>query len=314
MSISSISAQGVSPWSPTQRPTLNQVLSSFLTQVDGTGSVGDPTTSAAASALDSSTPQQSQTSDADTSGTTGSATTQLSDGIMNLLFQIQSQASATTASSQTASTATDATQSTDPLQQFFSSIDTDGDSEISQTEFENFLTKNGGTKAEADKIFSALDTNGTGELSEAQVASAVQQGQPPQGQVGGGGHHHHGHHGGGASDAVDQLFSKMDANSDGSVSQTELENFVTDNGGTTDDADQDFAALDPNNTGSVTKDAFTEALKNLEGSSQSNQTQSASATNGTDPTNQDASQWLRMIDALAGAARANTTSSVGIAA
>ena len=226
---------------------------------------------------------------------------------MNLLFQIQSQASPTTASNQT----TDTMQSTDPLQQFFSAIDTDGNGQMSQAEFENFLTKNGGTKAEADKIFAALDTNDTGSLSEAQVASAVQEGQPPQGRVGG--HHHHGHHGGGAAKAVDQLFSQIDSDDDGSISETDLESFVTANGGTTAEADSDFSALDPNNTGSVTKDAFTQALENLQAGNQFATTQSASA-NGTDPANQGASQWLRMIDALANAARANTASTVGIAA
>jgi len=52
--------------------------------------------------------------------------------------------------------------------------------------------------------------------------------------------------------AAQSLFSQIDTNGDGSISQTELEQAVTATGGTTQAADALYAQLDPNNTGGIT--------------------------------------------------------------
>src|SRR5579871_5232810 len=59
------------------------------------------------------------------------------------------------------------------------------------------------------------------------------------------------------------LFSKIDANGDGSITKTELEQSVTASGGTTQAADALYAVLDPNNTGSVTEQQFSQNLPSL---------------------------------------------------
>src|SRR5579864_2527322 len=57
-----------------------------------------------------------------------------------------------------------------------------------------------------------------------------------------------------------RLFSKIDANGDGSVTKSELEQAVTKAGGTTTGADALYATLDPNNTGSVSEQQFAQNL------------------------------------------------------
>ena len=56
------------------------------------------------------------------------------------------------------------------------------------------------------------------------------------------------------------LFSKIDSNGDGSITQSELETAVTAAGGSTQGADALYAALDPNNTGSVSAQQFSQNL------------------------------------------------------
>jgi Ca2+-binding EF-hand superfamily protein len=51
-------------------------------------------------------------------------------------------------------------------------LDTNDDGSVSQDEFSNFVTSNGGTQDEATSDFSALDTTGAGSLSSADFANA----------------------------------------------------------------------------------------------------------------------------------------------
>lgn len=52
-----------------------------------------------------------------------------------------------------------------------------------------------------------------------------------------------------ANDPIQQLFSAMDANGDGAVSQTEMENYIGSKGGTPSQADALFSALNQNTSG-----------------------------------------------------------------
>ena len=56
------------------------------------------------------------------------------------------------------------------------------------------------------------------------------------------------------------LFNMIDANSDGSITKTEVEKAVTTAGGNIQAADALYAKLDPNNTGSVAEQEFGQNL------------------------------------------------------
>ena len=99
----------------------------------------------------------------------------------------------------------------------FSQLDTNGDGQISQSEFESALGSNGVDQSSADALFSKLDTNGDGSISQSELVSAR--------------HHHHHHHqaagtGQGGlsallnSTSVDGATSQTSTNADGSTTTT----------------------------------------------------------------------------------------------
>jgi Ca2+-binding EF-hand superfamily protein len=156
----------------------------------------------------------------------------------------------------------------------FAQIDSNGDGSITQSELEQAVTNAGGSKDAADALYAKLDPNGTGSVSEQQFAQALSQSSP---------HHHH-HHGGGhpagASGALAALFNadgggpgnsplqiaqnvftQIDGNGDGTITQSELEQAVTAAGGNKAGADALYVKLDPNGTGSVSEQQFTDALQ-----------------------------------------------------
>jgi hypothetical protein len=65
-----------------------------------------------------------------------------------------------------------------------SKFDTDGDGQISKTEFETAIGPNADT-SKVDQLFSNLDTNGDGEINQDELTAAQQKTH---------GHHHHHHH------------------------------------------------------------------------------------------------------------------------
>jgi Ca2+-binding EF-hand superfamily protein len=175
-------------------------------------------------------------------------------------------------------------------QNLFSQIDSNGDGTISKSELEQAVTNAGGSNDAADALYAKLDPNGTGSVSEQQFAQGLFQSLP---------HHHH-HHGGGqpagatdgsatdnstasdgnAADALTSLFNadgggagnsplqiaqniftQIDSNGDGAITQSELEQAVTAAGGDKAGADALYAKLDPNSTGSVSEQQFTDALQ-----------------------------------------------------
>ena len=220
-----------------------QTLAALLSQLNSTSAVtgfsDDSDDTAGASAPAATASGASNT-------LTGSTKASLSGDVLQTLLQLQQD---------TSSSATQAASTSDPLQSLFSSIDSDGDGSVSQTELENFIEQAGGSQSQADSLYAALgqtgQTSGTSGsnagLSEGQFASALQQAAPPPGPPPAGGHHHHHHHGGGggASQAGNDLALAIDGsgNSDGTINHSELESFVTANGGTTSQADADYAAI-----------------------------------------------------------------------
>lgn len=153
-------------------------------------------------------------------------------------------------------------------QNLFNQIDTNGDGSISKTELEQAVTADGGTTQAADALYAQLDPNNTGSVSEQQFAQAFPgpsfsgqtqaqligyqaQGWPGSATAGPGG------------GLAQSLFSQIDTNGTGSITQTELEQAVTAAGGTTQAADALYAQLDPNNTGSVSEQQFAQGLSQI---------------------------------------------------
>ena len=56
--------------------------------------------------------------------------------------------------------------------QLFAKLDTDGDGQISQSEFETALGADGVDTSSADALFAKLDANGDGSISQSELASA----------------------------------------------------------------------------------------------------------------------------------------------
>src|ERR1700722_15482802 len=150
-------------------------------------------------------------------------------------------------------------------QNLFNQIDTNGDGSVSKTELEQAVTKAGGGTQAADALYSVLDPDNTGGFSEQQLVQVLPgpgfsdqmqaqmigyqaQGWPGASSAQGGGQ------------LAQNLFSQIDTNGDGSISQSELEQAVTAAGGTKAGADALFAKLDPNGTGSVSEQQFAQGL------------------------------------------------------
>jgi Ca2+-binding EF-hand superfamily protein len=140
-----------------------------------------------------------------TSGDNNSATScgapQFSPDVMKALLSVQGNQAGT---------------GTSKLEKLLGKFDTNGDGQISQSEFETAIGP-GADKTKVDELFQKLDANGDGAVSQDELKAAVQKAH--------GGHHHHhsaegaGEQGGaGGSDPLQALLS--DAAADGTTSQS----------------------------------------------------------------------------------------------
>jgi Ca2+-binding EF-hand superfamily protein len=153
-------------------------------------------------------------------------------------------------------------------QNLFNQIDTNGDGSVSKTELEQAVTNAGGGTQAADALYSVLDPNNTGGFSEQQLAQVLPgPGFSDQMQAQMIGYQAQGWPGASSAQPGGQLaqnlFSQIDTNGDGSISQSELEQAVTAAGGSKAGADALYAKLDPNGTGSVSEQQFAQGLANL---------------------------------------------------
>ena len=150
-------------------------------------------------------------------------------------------------------------------QNLFNKVDANSDGSVTKTELEQAVTANGGTSAAADALYAVLDPGATGSVSETQFAQNLPS-LPFSDQIGAQliadqSQRSIGGWGGGAGDQISQtLFAQIDANGDGAISKTELEQAVTVAGGTGAAADALYAQLDPNNAGSVSEQQFAQTL------------------------------------------------------
>jgi EF-hand domain pair len=102
---------------------------------------------------------------------------QISPATWSALLAAQSQSS-------TAPTPPAPTNPADALKDLFSQLDSNGDGQVTKSEFENTLGAGGTNLAQADDVFGKLDKNGDGSVSLDELRSALQ----------GKGHRHHHHH------------------------------------------------------------------------------------------------------------------------
>src|SRR5215467_129751 len=108
---------------------------------------------------------------------------------------------------------------TERSQELFSQLDTNGDGQISKSEFENAFGS-GADQSKVDGLFNALDANGDGSVSQDELTSAMQASHAAH-------HHHHGGSGQGAGDILQALSSDTQGattntttNADGSSTTT----------------------------------------------------------------------------------------------
>lgn len=91
---------------------------------------------------------------------------------------------------------------TELVDSLISALDADGDGNISSDELSNGLTSAGST-SDSQEVFSALDKNEDGTISKDELAASLAPPPPPPQQM-----------------SSEDLFSSLDADSDGSVSAT----------------------------------------------------------------------------------------------
>jgi hypothetical protein len=152
-------------------------LQALYQAATGGGSANDPLVAAVLSA----------------DGSSGSNSPQFSPDVMKALLSLQGSQNGAS-----------------KLEQLFGKFDTDGDGQISQTEFENAIGPDA-DKAKVDALFAKIDGNGDDSVSQDELQSAMQKA-----------HHHHHHAAQGAgqqgSDPLQALLSS--ASADGATSQS----------------------------------------------------------------------------------------------
>ena len=177
-------------------------LQSLLAQ--GTSGAGGTTADPLSTLLGDVSGSNDTSSGQDSASGTGPSTPTFDPGMMAALISLQGQGA-------------DGSQGPSSL---FSQLDTDGNGQISQSEFETVLGNDGIDKSSADALFAKLDSNGDGTISQSELNQAQHAG----------GHHHHMHAGGASGQGgASSLLSGADAsgattqtttNSDGSSTTT----------------------------------------------------------------------------------------------
>jgi Ca2+-binding EF-hand superfamily protein len=250
---------------------LGQRLQGLLSDIQAIS----PSNSAAGTSAAGSTAPFEMASPSPIATLTGGAQVRLGSEVLRVLIAMQQEQSATPsqAPSNTVTAPSAASTSSsqggsaagpDPLQQLFTAMDANGDGGISQSELENYIVKQGGTQGQADALYSVLNQPGANGITEQQLMADLQSGNSSGTAAP---HAHHHHHMPSADRVAGDLIQAVDTNDDGSVSQSELEGFVTGLGGTKDEADSDYAALAGKGPG-ITSVQFAAAIHAFESSAQ----------------------------------------------
>jgi Ca2+-binding EF-hand superfamily protein len=274
MSISGLGAPG--------SDYLSQIQAKMLSRLDSPQNTTSTTssTSAGSTASTAAPPTGPDASNA----LSGTAQPTLSNNILALLVQLQSQTS--TDGSQTSSnpnlsttptsSATSANSGNNPIQQLFAAMDSNGDGTVSQSEMEKYIESQGGTQSQADTLYSSLNQNGASGISEGQMASAAEKGHH--------GHGHHHHHDAAASNASSSNSASQtpgapasDSDNDGTSSGNSLVSILGNSGSgsgvsagaplgssTSGNSSNLFAAIDTNSDGSISQNELNSFLASLQ--------------------------------------------------
>ena len=143
---------------------LQSLLAQGTAGANDAAGASDPL-SALLQTLSGATADSSAIAAAPAGGTAGTGCSSFDSGTMAALISLQGQS----ASGVTA-------QSPSPL---FSKLDTDGDGQISKSEFENALGDAGVGTSSADALFAKLDANGDGSISQSELTQARRRWPPP---------------------------------------------------------------------------------------------------------------------------------------
>ena len=182
---------------------------------------------------------------------TGTNTAPLDSGVLATLISLQGQSGAATATGNQGSSG------------LFAKLDTDGDGQISQSEFESAMSGIGVDQSSADAIFSKLDANGDGNVSQNELQAA---------------HHGHGHHHYHMANSADQDGTGMLLNSGDTTGATATSTTNPDGSTTT-----TITYADTSTVSMTTPATLQDTASSNSDSSAGNTTGNTSAT--TDPSN-----------------------------
>lgn len=151
------------------------------------------------------------------------------------------------------------------LAQLFSKLDTDGSGSLDQTEVQNLtekMSKATGVSVDLAKFMTTYDADGNGVLSQEETTTALEanrpEGPPPQGMMGGM------EAAQGSGPDFSKMFSKLDADSSGSLDATEtasLADMISKATGTTTKAADLIKTYDTNGDGVLSEEETTTALE-----------------------------------------------------
>lgn len=139
----------------------------------------------------------------------------------------------------------------------FAKVDTDSSGSVNASELQTMLddvSKHTGVSFQktAQELLTAMDGNGDGTLGSDELAQGMQSILPPPPST-----MEFAQARNGATDGSDDLFSKVDTDGDGSVSKTEMSDFVAKMGKNADSSSDDkFAKLDTDADGALSQAEF----------------------------------------------------------
>lgn len=148
------------------------------------------------------------------------------------------------------------TQRTNMQNRMFAKVDTDSSGGVNANELQTMLddvSKHTGVSfgKTAQELLSAMDSSADGSLSSEELAQGMQSIMPPPASTMDFAQSH------GSGGGSDDLFSKVDTDGDGSVSKTEMSDFVAKMGKNPDaSSDDKFAKLDTDESGSLSQAEF----------------------------------------------------------
>lgn len=167
----------------------------------------------------------------------------------------------------------------------FAKVDTDNSGSVNASELQTMLddvSQHTGVSFQktAQELLTAMDGNSDGSLSSDELAQGMQSIMPPPPST-----MDFAQARNGAQEDSDDLFSKVDTDGDGSVSQSEMSDFVSKMGKNADTSSSDdkFAKLDTDGSGALSQAEFEAGRPQAHGQGGAGQAQGAGGPQGAAP-------------------------------